>query len=354
MAAIKFNSDMKLAPLTLAAIEAAGVAGAEDGFRSHLGASLIGRKCIRALWYSFRWATPAHFDARMLRLFARGQREEDVVAPLLRSAGIELHQVDPNTGRQFTFSDCGGHMGGSMDGAVHKVPDAPKTWHVWECKTAGKKAYDDMAANGVKASKPEHWSQMQTYMHWTGMERALYTMVCKDDDRIHIERIEYDADAATALIAKAQSIIDAQEPPERIGGADYFECKWCDHYQTCHQTQAPAVNCRTCAHSTPEKNGTWSCAGTGDILPTHAQKAGCINHRYIPKTLHWANMVDANHKENWVQYEYQGIKFYNGKEFEGFTSKEILASKDKAGLVMVSGDSELMGLREQFGGEIVG
>jgi hypothetical protein len=354
MAALKFNGNLKLAPLTLAAIDAAGVAAADDGFRAHLGASIVGRKCSRALWYSFRWATPASFDARMLRLFARGQREEDVVAYLLRSAGIELHQVDSNTGQQFRFSDCGGHMGGSMDGAANKVPDAPKTWHVWENKTSGKKAFDDMVANGLKMSKPEHWAQVQMYMHWTGMTRALYTMVCKDDDRLHIERVDYDADAAIALIAKAQAIIDAPEPPERIGGADYFECKWCDHYQTCHQTRAPAVNCRTCAHSTPEKDGTWSCAGTGDDLPVAKQKAGCIEHRYIPKTLHWATLVDANHQENWVQYEYKTVKFYNGKEYEGFTSKEIHAAKDKAGIGMIAADPELMGLREFYKGEIVG
>jgi hypothetical protein len=354
MASISFDKDLKLAPLTLAAIDAAGVAAAEDGFRAHLGASLIGRKCQRALWYSFRWATPAAFDARTLRLFARGQREEDVLAPLLRSAGIALHQVDETTGKQFSFIDCGGHFGGSMDGACVGVPDAPKAWHVWECKTSGVKAFNELEAKGVKSAKPEHWAQMQCYMHWTGMERALYTTVCKDDDRLHIERIDYDQDAATALVAKAQAVIDAPVPPERIGDATWFECKWCDHYETCHQTQAPAVNCRTCAHSTPERDGTWSCAGTKATLTVQAQKAGCIEHRFIPQTLHWANVVAASHEENWVQYEYKTVKFFNGKEFEGFQSKEIRAAADKASLGMLAADDYVKNLRQQFGAEVVG
>ena len=40
----------------------------EDAFRSHLGASLIGRECARELWYSFRWTTKPSFEGRMIRL----------------------------------------------------------------------------------------------------------------------------------------------------------------------------------------------------------------------------------------------------------------------------------------------
>ena len=44
--------------------------------RPHLGASLIGDKCERAIWYVFRWATHTKFEGRMLRLFDSGNREE--------------------------------------------------------------------------------------------------------------------------------------------------------------------------------------------------------------------------------------------------------------------------------------
>ena len=44
---------------TLSAIYASYEARQGDGFRDHLGASLIGKSCARALWNDFRWATPA-------------------------------------------------------------------------------------------------------------------------------------------------------------------------------------------------------------------------------------------------------------------------------------------------------
>ena len=52
---------------TLTAIYADYEARQGDGFRDHLGASIIGKSCARALWYDFRWITPARHSGRLLR-----------------------------------------------------------------------------------------------------------------------------------------------------------------------------------------------------------------------------------------------------------------------------------------------
>ena len=52
-------ADLPEAPTpTLTAIYADYEARQGDGFRDHLGASIIGKSCARALWYDFRWVTP--------------------------------------------------------------------------------------------------------------------------------------------------------------------------------------------------------------------------------------------------------------------------------------------------------
>jgi len=353
MAALDFNAELKLATQTLAAIEAAVSKSAEDGLRPHLGASLIGRSCERQLWYTFRWAKKPQHEARLLRLFARGQREEESLTALLRNAGIKVYQVDPNTGNQFRFGS--GHFSGSMDGAAVGLPEAPKAWHVLEYKTHGKKSFDTLAVQGVKKAKPEHWAQMQCYMAWTGMERALYVSVCKDDDRLHLERVDFDKEAADKLFERAERIINAAEPPQRIGDASWYECKWCDYRGICHGTDAPEPNCRTCAHATPEKAGYWSCARNGNNeIPVQYQKQGCDGHRFIPSLLHWAEVVDAHHEDNWVTYRMaNGGQFTNGKQPEGFSSAEIHACQDKNALPMVSQDAELQQLRADFGAKVV-
>lgn len=356
MAEFSFKSDMKLATATLAAIDAATLRDADNGFRPHLGASLIGRSCERQLYYTFHWVKASSFEPRMLRLFARGQREEDVFVDLLRKAGVTVHQVDPTTGRQFSFASFGGHFGGSMDGACVGLPDAPKTWHVVEMKTHGKKSFDVLARDGVRKAKPEHWFQMQCYMKWTGMTRALYMAVCKDDDRLHLERIDFDEAETDKVFAKAERIINAQEPPMRISNdASWFECKWCDYRDICHGTDAPAVNCRTCAHSTAEKAGHWSCARNGNNeVPIQIQRTGCDSHRYIPKMLHWAEMVDGNDAENWVKYQTATGTFTNGAPPDGLSSAEIHACQDKASLPGSLSDDYIKHMRHSFGAVIVG
>lgn len=51
---------------TLTAIYAAYENHQGDGFREHLGASLIGKSCSRALWFGFRRVTSSRFSGRLL------------------------------------------------------------------------------------------------------------------------------------------------------------------------------------------------------------------------------------------------------------------------------------------------
>ena len=100
---------------TREAIFAAYEADRDAGFRPHLGASQVGKSCERALWYDFRWTTPARFPGRILRLFETGQLEEARIVRNLRRIGATVLEVDPETGRQWRVEAHGGHFGGSLD-----------------------------------------------------------------------------------------------------------------------------------------------------------------------------------------------------------------------------------------------
>lgn len=339
---------------TVQAIYAAWAAtgNRDKGRRAHLGASLLGRECRRALWYTFRWATDLMHEGRILRLFDRGQREEECFAADLRAAGVTVHTVDPATGEQFRFSDVGGHVGGSMDGAVVGLLEKPTTWHVWEAKTHGDKSYADLVKSGVEKSKPEHYSQMQLYMHWSGMTRAFYMAVNKNDDQIYTERVRYDEKHVSTLLKKAADIVTAPKPLERISEKpDWYVCKFCDHRATCHQGKPAAVSCRTCAHATPEMDGkgTWSCAHHGMALSADAQRAGCASHLYIPELLPFGEPVDASGDENWIAYEHAGRRFRNGAPGPDSYASTELAALDPALLA----DPNVAMLREQMGGLVV-
>lgn len=311
---------------TVAKIYAHYEATQEDGRRPHLGASLIGKPCERALWYTFRWATVKRHPGRLLRLFETGQMAEARFTKNLRDIGVTVMDTAPD-GKQWSVSDFGGHFGGSMDGAGIGFEEAPKTWHVVEYKTHSAKSFADLTKNGVAKSKPEHFAQMQTYMGYQGMERAAYMAVNKDTDELYFERIDFDPVEFAQIKARAERVIRAAEPPLRISNdPSFFQCKFCDHWDVCHAAKAPAVSCRTCAHSTPELGGDkrWSCTvfemDIGYIAQLESDK--CSAHRFIPIMLAKAgNQTDVVNGD--VVYD-SGL--VNGPG--GLTSNELALMED--------------------------
>jgi len=179
--------------------------------RPHMGCSQLGHPCDRWLWLSFRWAVQPKFPGRILRLFRRGQLEESTIVSDLRAIGMDVR----GTGRQQSRVEFGAHVSGSIDAIIeYGVPDAPRTRHVAEFKTHSKKSFDDLEKNGVEKSKPEHFVQMQLYMHGTKIDRALYVAVCKNDDRIYTERLRYDHEVAERYIARGRRIALSDRMPE--------------------------------------------------------------------------------------------------------------------------------------------
>lgn len=251
-----------------------------DSRRLHLGASVIGRQCERQLWYSFRWARTVRHEGKLLRIFARGQLEEARITADLRRAGMTVMDVDPDSGRQWTVRDAGGHFGGSMDGVVLGVPEAPATWHLLEYKTHNAKSFAELGKKGVAAAKPEHYAQMQVYMHLSGLTRALYIAVNKDDEDIFCERIRHDAAEAIRLVEKARRIVEADTPPSRLSAdPSFYLCRWCDYRDLCHGDELPERNCRTCMHSWAAGDGTWKCQQERDMGDG---RAALPCHRFIP------------------------------------------------------------------------
>lgn len=307
--------------------------------RGHLGASVIGHACERCLWLSFRWAGREAFGGRLLRLFAYGHALEGRLVEELRAIGIEVHDAD-DAGRQWSVSDHGGHFGGSLDGAARGFEEAPAAWHVLEFKSSNTKLFAELQAKGVREAKPQHWAQMQVYMGLTGMERAFYLVENKDTSALYQERVHFDAVEFYRLRARALRVITAAEPPPRLSADPaWFACKWCHFHAQCHGTDAPGVNCRTCAHSTPELDGDarWSCAlHKRDIGGIGAQLVGCEGHRYIPILLErigeQTGAADEPDGNAAVSYRTPaGEVFVNGAP-PNFASAEIAAARYKSEL----------------------
>ena len=129
----------------------------DDGHRTHLGASLIGHKCLRKLWFTFRWVYHHKHSGRMQRLFNTGHKEEKRIIEWLISSGLEVEYLDENE-KQFRISGVNGHYGGSIDGLI-TIPELGKC--LLECKTSKTGAeFKNLIESGAEKVKPVHFAQM--------------------------------------------------------------------------------------------------------------------------------------------------------------------------------------------------
>ncbi|OSM04164.1 hypothetical protein MAIT1_04014 [Magnetofaba australis IT-1] len=274
---------------TLTALDQATLsARAEEKRRGHLGMSQIGHEDARTLWLRFRWSLPDDFSAKLLRVFRMGHVVESETAALLRRIpGVEMH-TDAD-GSQFSFHELGGHFSGSMDGCIRGVPEAPSTWHVWECKSAKKAGFRELLKAGSIAKWNEtYWVQAQCYMGASGMSRALFTVYNKDSSEIFAERLRIDKTIWPAMIARAERIITADEPPESVWpNREFYKVRFMSERQQAIYwgDQLPEPNCRNCRFASPllnQEGAVWSCRKHRSSLSLERQQKGCPNHNWLP------------------------------------------------------------------------
>lgn len=290
-------------------------ANSEPGrLRPHMGCSGVGQKCARRVWSSFRWVDLETLDAASIKRFEDGHAGEAMQAARLRLVpGLTL-STETEDGKQHAVVDpeCP-HLRGSMDGIIKGLLQSPRTAHVWEHKQVNEKKQAALRnfivtkgeKDALEAWDYTYFAQAQLYMQLGGFERHYLTCSSPGGRETVSVRTERQPVKAKAMLSWARGLVSAAHPPERMPkGA--FECKWCPFAATCQEGNvAPLRNCRTCIHSTPELDGTWSCGKLGKTLTVEEQRAGCGHQRWIPGLLP-LKQVDVAPDGAWIEYETPG------------------------------------------------
>lgn len=318
--------------------------------RPHLGCSVLGDPCDRKLWLSFRWAVAANFEGRILRVFRRGQNEEQYFVQDLRRIGVDIRDTEGSQARVHLAP----HVSGSVDGVIYGgLPGYESVKHIAEFKTHSLKSFNELESKGLQKSKPVHYAQMQLYMFGLKIERGLYMAVCKDDDRLYTERVKLDKEYAQKLAERGRRIVFSDRMPEPLSAdPTWYQCKFCDAYDFCHKTKmTKEVNCRTCAHSTPNENGEWVCENPkfdgANVIPLDWQHKGCDSHVIHPDLVPFH--VEQSKDGVEAVFLIDGKCVRNGeKDSLVFSSHEILADP----LACAHADEIVAELRDEFDGRI--
>ena len=327
---------------------------AAEAERPYLGGSEIGAACARRLWYRFRWAGREQFEGRMLRLFDTGHREEARVIDELRMLRMEVWDRDPQTGQQFEISNIAGHFRGHLDAVVSGLPEAPRTAHLVDVKTINVKKFAELLKLGIEKAFPKYYAQGQVYMGHYALERSAFVFVCKDTDEIHVARFAFNAKAFDALIEKARAIVLAPEPPPRLSeDPAWYQCKFCPFHAHCHDDAVPAPTCRSCAHATPRMDGNarWTCdldPSSPRDLAVDEQRTGCPQHRFIPSTARWIEILQVDGNDLSCRNRLTGAEFLYGDA--GYSSAELHAAAAKENI----GDDSVDEIRAAFDGRVAG
>ena len=213
--------------------------------RYYIGASSIGDECELKLWLKRNHADKAAPRKAKLILAANdGHRGEDLAATYIRQVPdikLDTHKSD---GGQYGFSDFGGEFAGHIDGIISRIPQAPKTEHIWENKVCNQKKFDELKKliekygnkQALEQWNYQYYCQAVVYMDYFSLTRH-YTTVwlagCRD---LITMRTEENKLLAAQLKSKAERIIKAKTPPIGINSnPSFYKCKkeWCEFSEVC-------------------------------------------------------------------------------------------------------------------------
>jgi len=287
-------------PPTLKAVRKQLETGHGDWESVGVPAGDVGVECDRAIWFAFRrTSAKEEINWKQRRIFERGNIEEERLLDLLRSIGCTVW------GEQDKVRAVGGHLRGKIDGRVLGIIEAPSKQHITECKSSNDEKFQPVKKHGVKIAMPLHYATFQFYMHGLGVDRVFYMMSNKNDEDLHFERVNYDADFAIRAVARIERIVNSPEPPSRLcTKVDDFRGLFCKHKDVCWGEIKPRAHCRTCVHSTPlmDGNAGWDCSRWQKPLSLSEQDEGCPAHLYIPGTLAGYEQIDADPEAETITY----------------------------------------------------
>jgi hypothetical protein len=304
---------------TLAAADAALEArGAERQARGYLGMSGIGG-CQRKSFYQFIMAGVLPFPFATLKKFEDGFRTEDLTIDRLRAVlGLTLIDRDIDTGRQIAVHDFDGHYRGHLDFEVLGLLQAPKTWHVGECKAVSDKVFAEFKRLKEKHGEKdtlENWNQTyyaqaQSYMLYRKRKRHWMVVSTAGGREWDSCRTDFNKEKALVYVERARRIIyDRVVPPRISDNKDYWLCRICESRAVCHGGKAPKRNCRTCIHADPVEDSGWRCTRHDKPLSMSDQMAGCGDQRYKPELVP-GEVKYVDDRDNTVVY-----KLNNGQEW---------------------------------------
>ncbi len=204
--------------------------------QTHIRLSEIGY-CARRIGYKLLRTVEKRKSRGTGLTFATGNFFEALVLESLRLAGLTVVTHQPDSGAQVEVTIADTPVVGHLDATAILDERAPDPWvgvnALVEVKSANDRRFREMVKQGVRASDPVYFAQMQSYMDGQGLPVALYVAVSKATPDVYTEIVPADPIVQAALRQKARLVWNTTRAGE-LPPPDYHrtsvDCKWCPFF----------------------------------------------------------------------------------------------------------------------------
>ncbi len=204
---------------------------ANDPHRPYVGASSIGSPCERAIYYSYHGAPRAEFSPTTRATFDVGHKLEELMLDYVELAGMQV--IRPHEMNHYLFC-CDRDVPKFQGHADALLVMEDETEVILEIKTAKNSRFQVFKRKGLKEWSPSYYAQIQAYMGMKGLDKGVLLAINKDTSELHHEWVDFDSYYYNEIKAKAERIIESDEPPDRINKSPmYVVCAQCNYKDTC-------------------------------------------------------------------------------------------------------------------------
>lgn len=199
----------------------------KDERRQYIGASQIGHKCDRAIWYAFNGFEKECDSVKMQKVYDAGRIFENLILDYIIAGGIIVEGIE-RACEDEEIPMFRGHMDG-----VLMLPNQDPI--VLELKTSKASSFARFVQHGLMAWAPQYYDQLQSYMGMTGYKNGVLVAINKDSSELHEEWVKFDEIHYASIKEKVKRIINASETPEKINRSPlFYVCQMCNFRRVCH------------------------------------------------------------------------------------------------------------------------
>lgn len=200
--------------------------------RNYIGASIIGKPCARAIWYSYKGYDQDNIPIRTKITFDIGKNLEKILIDYIELSGIKIEKPCESNNYLLVQHPVYEQFKGHMDALLHIDEINPI---ILEIKTAKASSFQKFKKEGLKHWNHTYYAQIQTYMGISGYHKAIILALNKDSSELYFEWVYFDEDYYNLMVNKAQYLINTETIPERINNNScYFICEQCSFKTVCH------------------------------------------------------------------------------------------------------------------------